>query len=55
VVRALARRDDQAILGLRKAFEAGYPAGFARDDPDLKRLAQDPRFRSLLQEFVRAG
>ncbi len=51
VVQALARRDDQAIEALRKAFKAGYPARFAQDDPDLKRLGADARFRALVQEF----
>jgi serine/threonine protein kinase/tetratricopeptide (TPR) repeat protein len=53
VARALARHDDQAIAALRKAFRAGYPAGFARDDPDLKRLGQNARFQALLKEFGR--
>jgi eukaryotic-like serine/threonine-protein kinase len=50
VVRALARQDDQAIAALRKAFKAGYPARFAQDDPDLKRLSADARFRALVEE-----
>jgi tetratricopeptide (TPR) repeat protein len=54
VARALAHHDDQAIAALRKAFKAGYPAGFARDDPDLKRLGRDPRFQALIKEFSRA-
>jgi hypothetical protein len=49
VVRALARQDGEAIDALRKAFAAGYPARFAQDDPDLRRLASDPRFRRLVQ------
>jgi tetratricopeptide (TPR) repeat protein len=51
VVRALAGHDDQALVALRKALKAGYPARFAEDDPDLKRLARHSRFKSILREF----
>ena len=55
VVRVLSRQDDQAIGALRKAFRAGYPARFAQDDPDLKRLVADNRFLALVQEFRSAS
>jgi serine/threonine-protein kinase len=51
VVLALAQQDDQAVEALRRAFKAGYPALFAEHDPDLKRLAANPRFRALVQEY----
>jgi tetratricopeptide (TPR) repeat protein len=51
IVLALGGQDDQALAALRKAFKEGYPARFAKDDPDLKRLAGTPRFQSLIQEF----
>jgi eukaryotic-like serine/threonine-protein kinase len=53
VVRALAGQDDRAIEDLRKAFRAGYPARFAQDDPDLKRLAGNARFRTLVEQSAR--
>jgi tetratricopeptide (TPR) repeat protein len=55
VVRALAGQDDRAIEDLRKVFKAGYPARFAQDDPDLKRLASNPRFQSLVEEATRSA
>jgi len=50
IVQALAGQNDQALAALRKAFKAGYPARFAKDDPDLKRLSGDARFRELVQD-----
>jgi hypothetical protein len=49
-VRMLAGQDDAALAALRKALAAGYPARFAQDDPDWKRLAGDPRFQALVRE-----
>jgi eukaryotic-like serine/threonine-protein kinase len=49
-VRMLAGQDDEALAALRKALTAGYPARFAQDDPDWKRLAGDPRFQALVRE-----
>ena len=50
VAQALAGHKDEALQSLRKAFKAGYPAAFAKDDPDLKVLKGDPRFETLVQE-----
>jgi tetratricopeptide (TPR) repeat protein len=50
VAHALAGHKDEALQALRKAFRAGYPAAFAKDDPDLRSLSTDPRFTAMMQE-----
>jgi tetratricopeptide (TPR) repeat protein len=49
-VRMLAGQDNEALAALRKALNAGYPARFAQDDPDWKRLVGDSRFKALVKE-----
>jgi serine/threonine-protein kinase len=53
VVQALGGQDDRAIEVLQNAFKAGYPPRFAQDDPDLKQLATNARFRALVEEAAR--
>jgi serine/threonine-protein kinase len=50
IAHALAGHKDEALQMLRKAFRAGYPSVFAKDDPDLRSLLGDARFGALLQE-----
>jgi serine/threonine protein kinase/tetratricopeptide (TPR) repeat protein len=50
IVHALAGQNEEALQALGKAFKAGYPAQFAKDDPDLRSLAGNPRFKALVQE-----
>jgi tetratricopeptide (TPR) repeat protein len=50
IVHALAGQNEEALQALGKAFKAGYPAQFAKDDPDLRSLAANPRFKALVQE-----
>ena len=47
VAHALAGHTDQALQALRAAFKAGYPAAFSKNDPDLKSLSEDQRFRDM--------
>jgi serine/threonine-protein kinase len=49
VAHALTGDRNPALENLRKAFDAGYPAGFAKDDPDLRTLEKDPTFSALLR------
>ncbi|HEX7018710.1 MAG TPA: tetratricopeptide repeat protein [Gemmatimonadaceae bacterium] len=53
VAHALTGDKPRALDALRKAFDAGYPAGFAKDDPDLRTLADDPAFSALLRRGAR--
>jgi tetratricopeptide (TPR) repeat protein len=50
VVDALGGRPDQAFVHLQDALARGYPRGFARDDFDLQRLRNDPRFAPLVAQ-----
>jgi eukaryotic-like serine/threonine-protein kinase len=50
IAQALGGRNAEALQTLKKAFNAGYPAAFAKDDPDLRELARDARFGALVQE-----
>lgn len=49
VAHALAGHTDEALQALRAAFKAGYPAAFSRNDPDLKSLSGDQRFRAMIE------
>ncbi len=50
VAHALAGHTEEALQALGKAFKAGYPPQFAKDDPDLRTLAGNARFKALVQE-----
>jgi len=50
-VHLFANRRSDALAQLREAFRAGYPASFAKTDPDLKPLWTDPQFQRLVKEF----
>ena len=50
IAHALAGHTDEALQALGKAFKAGYPPQFAKDDPDLRTLAGNARFKTLVQE-----
>jgi tetratricopeptide (TPR) repeat protein len=50
VVDALGGRHDSALARLQQALAAGYPRAFARDDFDLQRLRNDPRFAALVAQ-----
>jgi tetratricopeptide (TPR) repeat protein len=51
VVNALAGRKTDALQCLRLAFQHGYSAAEAKNDPELKGLQADPEFDKLLHEF----
>ena len=50
-VDVFANRRSEALRRLREAFKAGYPASFAKTDPDLKPLWTDAQFQRLVREF----
>ena len=50
-VDLFANRRSEALAQLREAFKAGYPASFAKTDPDLKPLWTDAQFQRLVKEF----
>jgi tetratricopeptide (TPR) repeat protein/TolB-like protein len=50
-IQLLADRIPQALGSLRDAFRAGFSPASARQDPDLRILQADPRFRELMTEF----
>jgi len=54
-VHLFAGRRSDALAQLREAFRAGYPASFAKTDPDLKPLWTDPQFQRLVKEFEAKG
>ena len=51
VVQALAHHADEAQKALREAFEKGYSAEEAKNDPELDSLRSSPEFESLLKQF----
>jgi serine/threonine protein kinase/tetratricopeptide (TPR) repeat protein len=52
VVYALAGEKDEALKGLRAAFERGYAVADALGNPDLITLQNFPEFKQLLVEFA---
>ena len=50
IAHALAGEKEAALQSLGNSIKAGYPAAFAKDDPDLRGLAGDPRFEALMKE-----
>ena len=48
IVHVLGGRTPEALTALEAAIAAGYPARMARNDPDLKGLAGEPRFKALV-------
>jgi serine/threonine-protein kinase len=52
LILALSRRKAEALDGLRRAFEHGYSAKVAQNDPELKGLQADPNFDQLLRQFT---
>jgi serine/threonine-protein kinase len=53
VVHALAGQTADALKSLREAFQKGYSPDFAKSDPQLDSLANNPEFGSLRKEFGR--
>jgi tetratricopeptide (TPR) repeat protein len=49
IAHALAGQTEPAVQALRAAFKSGYPAAFARNDPDLKSLSKDARFVAMTE------
>ena len=47
LVHVLGGRTPEALSALEGAIAAGYPATMVQNDPDLKALAGDPRFKTL--------
>lgn len=51
-IYALAGKSSQALTSLRQAFEKGYPAQLAADDPELQSLHNNPEFAALLKKYT---
>jgi eukaryotic-like serine/threonine-protein kinase len=51
IVQALANHPEEALKPLRQAFQKGYSPEEARNDPELKSLADRPEFTNLLKQF----
>ena len=51
VVNTLAGRKPDALNSLARAFQNGYPAAEARNDPELNALHQLPEFAGLVKKF----
>jgi len=52
LILALGSQKADSLKALRQAFEHGYSAKVALNDPELKGLQADPNFDKLLQEFT---
>jgi eukaryotic-like serine/threonine-protein kinase len=52
VVNALAGQQTEALASLKAALQKGYPVQQARNDPDLKVLANNPDFDKLIASFA---
>jgi len=52
LILALGGQKADALKALRQAFEHGYSAKVAQNDPELKALQADPNFDPLLREFT---
>ena len=50
IAHALAGQTEPALQALRAAFKSGYPAAFAKNDPDLKALTGDARFVAMTEK-----
>lgn len=50
-INAIAGKAAEALASLRQAFEKGYPAQFAADDPELQSLQNSPEFNALLKKY----
>ncbi|MGB6470107.1 MAG: protein kinase [Candidatus Acidiferrales bacterium] len=50
-INALAGHAPQAVASLREAFEKGYPAQLAADDPELQSLHQNPDYLALIKKY----
>jgi Flp pilus assembly protein TadD len=53
LVYALAGHRDEALKVLRQAFQKGYPAEDAKNDPELNSLQSRPEFAKLVADFSR--
>ena len=51
VVDTLAGQKDDAIESLKEAFQKGYSATLAKNDPEFTPLQVDPAFAKLLAQF----
>lgn len=51
-IYALGGKSSQALASLRQAFEKGYPAQLAADDPELQSLRNNPEFTALLKKYT---
>jgi serine/threonine-protein kinase len=52
LILALGGRKAEALDSLRQAFEHGYSAKVAQNDPELKGLQADPNFDQMLRQFT---
>jgi len=51
VVNTIAGKQPDALESLKGAFEKGYSAVLAKNDPELKPLEMNPEFSKLLAQF----
>jgi len=51
LVKALVAKPEDALKALRLAFDKGYPAQEAWNDPELQKLQALPQFSQLVNEF----
>jgi eukaryotic-like serine/threonine-protein kinase len=51
VVETLGGNPEQALKTLREAFEKGYSAVLAKNDPELNSLQDNPEFQKLIAQF----
>jgi adenylate cyclase len=53
LIQAISGNAAEALKGLRKAFQKGYPPEFAKTEPELAGLRSSPEFQKLMKEFSR--
>ncbi len=52
MIEAMAGKNQDALKSLREAFQRGYPAKAAEDDPELKPLQSLPEFKQLVALYA---
>ncbi len=50
-IHALAGRVPEALALLEEALKAGYPLSAAQSDPDIRPLAGDAGFQTIVEKF----
>jgi hypothetical protein len=52
VVDTILGQQPEALASLKEAFEKGYSAVLAKNDPEFQPLAMNPEFAKLLGQFA---